>query len=444
METAEVISDKGAERDSIGKAAAGREKSPRRLGARITGAVIVLLIVAAGIGWYAYSSGLEETDDAQINGHIHTIAARIDGTVTAVSVENNHSVKAGETLVELDPTDYGVAVDQATAELDEARAQLAGAHPGLTIVETSNVADLASAGAQVASGEANVLAAEHDYKTAQAHLQETEARLEQAEANLQEAQANDVRAQTDWGRYKLLRAKEEVSQLQYDQYASTAKAQQASVAAGQASVAAGRAAVAADEAAVASAAQAVAQKKALLNESLAREAQTSANAPRQVSIRSADIRNREAGLAAARAALEKARLNLAYTRIVSPASGIVTQRGAERGDRVSTGQQLMQIVGTEDLWVDANFKETQLGNMHPGQFVAISVDALGEKFNGTVEAMPAATGDRASLFPAENATGNYVKIVQRLPVRIAITPGQKDMDKLRPGMSVEPTVHLSR
>lgn len=414
METTDPIFPKGSDHSSAEQAAVSGQQSPRSPKGKVIGVLILLLVIAGSIGWYFHAGTFEDTDDAQINGHINTVAARIDGTVKGVSVENNHSVKAGEPLVELDPTDFKVAVDQARAELEQAQAQLASTHPNLTIVQTSNVADAASARAQVASGEASVLAAEHDLKTAQARLEE--------------AQANDTRAQTDWGRYKLLLAKEEVSQSQYDQYATSAKAQQATVAAAQA--------------AVASAAQTVAQRKAVLNETRARAAQTVANAPRQVSIRTADIQTREAGLAAAQATLERARLNLAYTRIVSPVSGIVTQRGAELGDRVSVGQQLMQIVKIDDLWVDANFKETQLKKMHPGQRVTISVDALGQKFDGTIEAMPAATGDRASLFPAENATGNYVKVVQRLPVRIAFTPGQKDLEKLRPGMSVEPTIHI--
>jgi membrane fusion protein, multidrug efflux system len=197
-----------------------------------------------------------------------------------------------------------------------------------------------------------------------------------------------------------------------------------------------------NQAAVASAQKMVEQRMAQLAEQRSRMEQTQNSAPLQVAIREADIKSQQANEEATRAALEMSRLNLRYCKIESPVAGVVTQRSAEVGARISRGQQLFMIVETDDLWVTANFKETQLARMHPGERVRIYVDALRKSFDGTVESMPAVTGSRTSVLPPENATGNYVKVVQRLPVRIRFNPGQNGLDRLRPGMSVEPTVRL--
>jgi membrane fusion protein (multidrug efflux system) len=186
----------------------------------------------------------------------------------------------------------------------------------------------------------------------------------------------------------------------------------------------------------------VEQRRAQLAQEQSKLQQTQSSAPLQVAIREADIKSQQANAEAAQAALEQSRLNLGYTRIDAPVSGVITQRSAEVGARISKGQQLFMIVQTSDLWVTANFKETQLARIHPGQHVRIHVDALRDDFEGTVESMPAVTGSRTSVLPPENATGNYVKVIQRLPVRIRFNAGQKDLDKLRPGMSVEPKVRL--
>ncbi len=236
------------------------------------------------------------------------------------------------------------------------------------------------------------------------------------------------RNQADFARYQTLFDKQEVARADYDQYKATAAAQIQTVAANQA--------------AVASAQKTVEQRMAQLAQQRSKLQQTKSSAPLQVAIREADIKSQQANAEAAQAALEQSRLNLGYCRITAPVSGVVTQRSAEVGARISKGQQLFMIVQTDDLWVTANFKETQLARMHPGQHVRIHVDALHDDFDGTVESMPAVTGSRTSVLPPENATGNYVKVIQRLPVRIRFNHGQKDLDKLRPGMSVEPKVHL--
>ena len=349
-----------------------------------------------------------------MNGHLNTIAARIEGTVTGVHVENNHYVSAGQPLVDLDSKDYQVAYDQANAQLLQAQLNVTATRPNLSITQTSDRADVTSVASDVASAQAMVAAARHDVAV--------------SEARLRQSEANNLRAQSDLIRYKGLVEKDEVSQQQYDQYLASARAEQATVEA--------------DEAALSSSKQTVLQRVAALRQQEAKLAQTTANGPRQETIRANDIRNQEAGVAVAQSSLARNQLNLTYTHITAPVSGVAMLRSAEIGDRVSVGQRLMQIVQIDSLWVDANFKETQLRKMHPGQKVTVRVDSLKEDFAGVIEAMPATTGDRASLFPAENATGNYVKVVQRLPVRIRLNAGQRDLEKLRPGMSVEPKVSL--
>jgi membrane fusion protein (multidrug efflux system) len=376
--------------------------------------LVALVLVAVCAGWYLYSRSYESTDDAQVDGHLNPIAARIDGTIKAVHVDDNQSVPAGTLLAELDPSDDKVALQQAQAQYDEALAQLGASHPNLPITRISNLNDLTSQRAEVVASEASLAAAQHD--------------LDSALAKLKESQAVDERNQADFARHKILYDDQIISRADFDQYKATAAAQTQTVAANQAGVA--------------SAQKTVEQRMAQLAEQRSKLQQTQSTAPLQVAIREADIKSQQANAEAAQAALEQSHLNLGYTRIVAPVSGVIAQRSAEVGARISKGQQLLMIVQTGDLWVTANFKETQLARMRPGQHVRMYVDALHDDFDGTVESMPAVTGSRTSVLPPENATGNYVKVIQRLPVRIRINESQKDMDKLRPGMSVEPKVHL--
>jgi membrane fusion protein (multidrug efflux system) len=385
----------------------------RRINPYLAGAIAIVLLAAA-LGWYFYSQGYEDTDDAQVDGHLNPIASRIDGTINAVHVDDNQAVQTGVLLVELDPNDDRVALQQAQAQYDQAMAQLGAAHPNLPITRISNLNDLTSQRAEVSGSEAALAAAQHD--------------LDSAVAKLRESQAVNERNQADFVRYQTLFDKQEVARADYDQYKATASAQIQTVASNQA--------------AVASAQKTVEQRMAELAQQRSKLQQTQSSAPLQVAIRQADIKSQQANAEAAQAALEQSRLNLGYCRITAPVSGVITQRSAEVGARISKGQQLFMIVQTDDLWVTANFKETQLARIHPGQRVRIHVDALRDDFDGTVESMPAVTGSRASVLPPENATGNYVKVIQRLPVRIRFNHGQRDLDKLRPGMSVEPKVHL--
>ncbi|MBV9769895.1 MAG: HlyD family secretion protein [Bryobacterales bacterium] len=377
----------------------------------------VILLIAACIGLYFYlqSREFESTDDAQVEAHLNSISSRVDGTITHVYVDNNQTVKAGEPLVDLDPRDFQVSIDQARAQLAQARSQVSALRPNVPITQVENTSNISGAQADVATAEAAVAVAERD--------------RESAAARLAEAQANAAKAQSDLARYTLLIKNEEVSQQEFDQVAATAKAQQATVDA--------------NRAAVEAAARTVDQRRAQLQQVNTRLAQYQRNAPAQVAIRQANVQSQVASQQTAQAMLELAGLKLSYTKIVAPAPGIILKRSAEVGEHVSAGQQLLMIAQIGDIWVTANFKETQLHNIRPNQSAKIHVDALRQDFEGYVEDIGGSTGSVSSVLPPENATGNYVKVVQRIPVRLRFKSNQNGLDRLRPGMSVEPDIRIA-
>jgi membrane fusion protein (multidrug efflux system) len=377
--------------------------------------VLALLLLAGGVfSLYSESLKYESTDDAQIDGHLNPISTRVAGTIKAVHVEDNQYVQAGAPLLDLDPRDFEITLAQTKAQYAQALAQLRGEQPNLPITVTSNQTDAATARAQLINADAGVEASEHDYA---ADLQQ-----------LAQAEANNAKAQSDLRRYRQLLDKQEVAQSEYDQYESAAKAQAAMVAA--------------QKETVASQAKTIEQRKAQVSEKQYSLDQTLANGPRQLLIRNASIQAHAAGLESIEAQIAQDKLNMEYCHVVAPVAGLVSQRSAELGARVSSGQQLMMLVQTGDIWVTANFKETQLRKMRKGQHVSVAIDALDKTFEGYVESMPAATGDRTSALPPENATGNYVKVVQRLPVRIRFKAAQPGLSELRSGMSAEPKVYL--
>lgn len=390
-----------------------QSKARRRPKGRVAGAILLVVIALAAV-WYFYGRGSEDTDDAQVDGHLVPVASRIDGTIQTVHVDDNQTVSVGQLLVELDPKDNEVALHQAKAQYDQAAAQLTAAGPNVPITQITNQSDLDTGGSEVVAADAALAAARQDFIAATAKLKESEA-------------VND-RMQADFQRYQTLLDKKEVSRAEYDQYKATAAAQMQTIAANQA--------------AVDGAEKTVDQRLAQLDQQRSKLQQTRNSAPLRVAIREADIKSQRANAEAAQAAYEKADLNVQYGKILAPVAGVVTERSAEPGGRVSSGQQLLMIVETDDLWVTANFKETQLARMRPGQRVKVYVDALRQDFSAKVESMPGVTGSRTSVLPPENATGNYVKVIQRMPVRIRFDSGQKDLDKLRPGMSVEPKVYV--
>lgn len=360
---------------------------------------LALIVVVGGILVWRYYVSRESTDDAQIDGHIDPISARVSGTVIRVLHEDNELVQAGELLVELDPKDYQVAVDRARADLANAQANSVAAQVGVPLTTTTSSNQLVAADAAVKAADRAVQA---------------------AQARVEEAQANYNKAAQDLKRYAQLVEKDEISRQQYD-------AAQASATAAKASL----------DAAVASAANA---------ESQAAQARAQAagahTVPEQVRMTRARAGAAVADVQKYQSALEQAELNLRYTKIVAPVTGVLSKRNVEPGQVIQPGQPLFSIVNLDDIWVTADFKETQLRNMRPGQKATISVDAYGREYHGTVESIGGATGSRFSVLPPENATGNYVKVVQRLPVRIRFDKNQDPNHLLRPGMSVEPTVLL--
>ena len=376
---------------------------------------LVLLVAAiAGVFYWLHSRDFESTDDAQVEMHLDPATPRIDGTIVKIYVENNQFVHAGDPLVDLDPRDFQVAVDQASATLGQARSQVTAQQPNVPITQVENETNISTAQSAVTNAEAVLAAAEHD--------------RDAAAARLTEAQANDAKAQADLARYKILIAAEEVSRQEYDQVEAAAKSQDANVAA--------------SKSALESAGRIVEQRRAQVEESRARLTQYRQNAPQQVAIRQAAVRSQQANEQSAHAQVEQAQLRLSYTRITAPVSGIVMKRSAEVGAHVAAGQQLLMIAETGDLWVTANFKETQLARIQPGQSARIHVDATAQDFDASIENIGAGTGAISSVLPPENATGNYVKVVQRIPVRLRFRPNQQGLDRLRAGMSVEADVRI--
>ncbi|MBV8817795.1 MAG: HlyD family secretion protein [Acidobacteriaceae bacterium] len=406
-------------KDSVHVPEPAPEQPPKSRGRRRAFLIFFLVLVIAatgGIFYWLHARQFEETDDAYVEMHLNPVSPRIDGVITKVYVEDNQVVHAGDPLVDLDARDYDIALHQAEASLAQARSQVTAQQPNVPITQVENVTNIASAEANVANTRAALAAAEHD--------------RDSAAAKLTEAEANNAKAQADLGRYKILIEHEEVSRQEYDQVAATAAAQAASVNAARA--------------AVASAERIIEQRRAQVQEAETRVSQYQQTATQQLDIRRASVRSQQASSQSAAAQLEQAQLKLSYTKIVAPVSGIVMKRSAEVGAHVSAGQQLLTIAQTGDLWVTANFKETQLINIRPGQSARIHVDALRRDFDGSVENIGGGTGAISSVLPPENATGNYVKIVQRIPVRLRFRPGQDGMDLLRAGMSVEPNIRISK
>jgi membrane fusion protein (multidrug efflux system) len=401
---------------------AGKSNEPADTGSNAEGrrrtllfaAIMGAVILVGALGFWLYSRTYESTDDAQVDGHLDGITARIDGDVKAVHVEENQTVQAGDVLVELDPRDYEVAVEQAQAQLLKAQAGERAQNPNLPITQSNSQTSVSTSKSEVANAEAALAAAERDQLGAQSRLLEV--------------QANNAKAQADVARYKSLVDKNEVSHSDYDQVIATSKALAASVDSARASAEAAQ--------------KVVEQRRAQLDQAGSMLESATVSAPNQVAISKAILQSRQADVQAMKAQLDRAQLDLSYCKIVAPVAGVISKRTVEVGEHVSKGQRLVTLSDLSDLWVTANFKESQLRQMHPGQSVTISVDAFDQDFDGTVEAMPGSTGSVISLLPPENATGNYVKVVQRLPVRIRFKPGQQGLDRLRPGMSVVPKVWL--
>ena len=392
------------------------------LGAVFVGIVVVVVV------WMWLESGHESTDDAEVDAHITQIAAQVPGTVAVVAVQDNQRVKAGDVLIKLDPRSYQAAVERAQADLADAEAAALAARTGVPIASTTTTSGVSTARAGLDEARAAVAAASTDVDAARARLAAAEARQ-----RAQETEA--VRARRDFERLGDLVKKEEVSRQQYDASRASAEAAEASAAAGAAEAKAAAAGIAVAQSRLVQAKGAQARAEADLS--------SAHTAPDQMKVTRARAEAADARVERAKAMLKQAELDLEHTTVAAPVAGVVSRRSIEVGQVVQAGQALVALVKIDDVWITANFKETQLDGMEPGQRAVVTVDAFGgRKFQGHVDSISPATGARFSLLPPENATGNYVKVVQRVPVKIVLDAGQDPDQLLRPGMSVVPTVYI--
>jgi len=414
------------EKSALSSTPPGRGNAAPRKSSRVGILLLLFFLAAVGLGVAAYLHFRDRvsTDDATVDGHITAIAPKISGNVVDVLVLDNQPVKAGDVLVRIDPRDYQVKVDQAKAALGEAESRLQSARVIVPMTNETTLSGTSAADAQLADSQA--LLAQSQVALEQA----SGAQLAYAEANVRSKEASNQRAQADLARMKTLVDKAEISQQQYDAYLAGARVAEAELRASQEQVATAQKEAAARQAALDAAQSRVNQAKA--------NVQTSVANRKQVAVRTADAGTAAAAVAAARANLEAAELQLSYTTIVAPIDGVVTRKSVEVGQIVAPGQGLMTIIPLQDVWVTANFKETQLANVHPGQVAEIEVDMYGRTVKGHVDSIAGATGSRLSLLPPENATGNFVKVVQRIPVKILVD--RQDALILRPGMNVDVTI----
>ena len=403
----------------------GATTQARRRLPLIAGAVLVIGVVA-GV-WVWLSAGKQSTDDAQVDGHITQLATRVGGTIVKVAVVDNQHVEAGTVVAQLDPGDYQVAVDRARAELADAEAAASAAGTSVPIAEVSTQSDVRQATGGVDEAQAGIAVAD-------SLVEATKAQLVSAKARVREREATAIRDARNVERLRPLVTKDEIPQQQFDAAVAAADASRAAADAAISDVTAGETAIAAAQQRAVQARATAARAQASL--------QTARTAPEQLQATRARATGAEARVRQMRAALAQAELNLERTTIKAPSAGTVSRKTIEVGQVVQAGQPLMALVSLTDVWVVANFKETQLRNVRDGQRVTIEVDGLGgREFDGHVDSLAAATGARFSLLPPENATGNYVKVVQRVPVKIVLEPGQDPDHRLRPGMSVFPTIY---
>ncbi|HEV2289511.1 MAG TPA: HlyD family secretion protein [Candidatus Acidoferrales bacterium] len=398
-------------------------KNPRvRQRLMIAGAILVAVI----LGMWLHYRNRQTTDDAEVDGHIIPISSRVPGSVVQVLVKDNEYVTKGQILVELDPRDYQAKVDDAKAALAMAQSRAQSANVNVPL--TSETTQSGTSGA-----DAGVIAAQAAYDQANLALkQASTSELAYAQANVQKEQAANDKAQSDLARMKPLAAKNEISQQQYDAYDAAATEAKSELDAAQQNLALAQQTIGVRQAQVESA-------QADLEKAKADLAAAQANT-KQVVISSANASSAHAAVAQAQANLEAAELNLGYTKIVAPEDGVITNKTVQVGEILAPGQGLLVLIPLKDVWVTANYKETQLAKVQPGDRAEIYVDMYGKTFTGHVDSIAGATGSRLSLLPPENATGNYVKVVERIPVKIDLDPIPANEAILRPGMNVEATI----
>ncbi len=392
----------------------------KRIPKLIGGAVVAAALATGASVWL---STVVSTDDAQVDGHLVTISPKITGHVVEVLVTDNQQVKAGDVLARIDNRDYAARVAQAKAAVEQAASAARSAGVTVPLTRSTTTAATATASAQYAAAEAEFVRARASVDQA------SQSDISYAEANVETKRANNDRAQSDMVRMKPLADKSEISQLQFDAYVNSARAAESELKAAQEKLISARKQAEIQQASLAAAKARVDQAQASLSESVADE--------RKVDVRSADLGGSLAQVEAAKANLEATNLQLSYTEIKAPIDGVVTRKTVELGQMVQPGQGLLVLVPLNDVWVTANFKETQLKGVHTGQAAEIKVDMYGQKIRGRVDSISGATGSRLSLLPPENATGNFVKVVQRIPVKILVDPADLQKFPLRVGMNVD-------
>lgn len=396
--------------------------------ARVIVPFILLVLVAGGVWAYFHYRNRESTDDAQVDAHITLIAPRVPGNVLEVLVKDNQEVKAGDLLVRLDPRDYQVKVAQAKAAVTLAQSQLHAAQTVVPLTSETTQSGTSSASAQLQDAMAGLEQARIEAQQA------ASSGVAEAEANVRSKQASDARAQADLARMKPLLDKAEISRLQYDSYVAAAQVAESELRAAEQKLVSARQDADMKRAAVNSAASRVAAAQAGVESSQANR--------KQVDVRRAEAGSSSSQVEVAMANLAAAELQLSYTNIVAPVEGRVTRKSVEPGQTVAAGQSLMTLIPMRDVWVTANYKETQLASVHPGQRAEIDVDMYGTKVDGHVDSIASATGSRLSMLPPENATGNFVKVVQRIPVKILVDNPHGLI--LRPGMNVNATIFTDK
>jgi membrane fusion protein (multidrug efflux system) len=406
MSTAAPMAQESVPLAAAAPAAASRSRRPLFIGA------VVVALAAAGLSYWLHARRFEETDDAQVDGSISNVSPRVAGNVLAVYVAENQVVKEGDPLADVDPVDLQIAVDQAKAQVAQAQALLDAEDPSIPIMQTSNKSAVSTASSDLLGAQAGLAASRSD--------------VAQLTAQLAQARANDRQAQLEKSRAEKLVAQGAVSQADYDARVNAATGTAAAVTAIEQSLEAAK--------------NRVAQQQAQIGALQSKLTEITTNAPRQMATRQASVIMRQAALDLAKAQLAQAEKNLSYAKIVAPITGVVAKKSVAVGDRVAPGQLVIALAQVDSLWITANYRETQLERMRPGQPAKIHVDAIDVDLHGSVESIGGATGSRLSVLPPENASGNYVKVVQRIPVRIRIDPGQNGLERLRIGMSVEPTV----
>ena len=386
-----------------------------------------LALAAAGASAFIYYDGRVSTDDAQVDAHIAPVASKVSGNIAEVLVDDNQAVKAGQVLLRIDPRDYGARVAQARAALAAAESQAAGANAGVPLTSSTTASATAGAEAQLAAANADLLKAKTDFDRA------SSSELAYATADVEAKRATADRARADLARMQPLAAKDEITKQQFDAYVASSRVADSELRASEEKLVNAQKTAQGSGASVQAAQARTGIAQAALDQARANR--------RQVDISSAQAGSASAAIQQAQANLDAALLQLSYTTIVAPIDGVVTRKAVQLGQIVQPGQSLLTVVPLHDVWVTANFKETQLAQVHAGQRAEVHVDMYGQSFEGRVHSVASATGSKLSLLPPENATGNFVKIVQRIPVKIVLDQAPSGV-VFRPGMNVDATIFL--